>query len=178
MKSFRRFFSIAALLGTALMTAACSQIDTGNVGVARFTGKTDTNELPAGFQFTGLNSVSEFTTKEFPINLNDLKPQTSDKLRMADVDLDIYIKANPAQVAETTIKYLGDVVRHSDVDPKGTRDFIAGYGRLTREARETVYRAVATFPADTIHLKRDEVGAAVIKNLQGELDKSDPEPGR
>lgn len=170
----KRLVSIFTLLTMSFFLGACSQIDTGNVGVSRFGGKTNMEELPQGWHFTGMSTVDEFTTKEVAFQLNDLKPQTSDKLRMADVDMDIYFKANPANVAETTAKYVGDITKHSSIDPRGTSDLIAGFNRVAREARETVYRAVAQFPADTIHLKRDELGQAVISGLQKELDKSDP----
>lgn len=173
MKSLRKFFSIIALAMFAALLTGCSQIDTGNVGVVRSFGKTGTEELPQGVHLTWFATVGEFTTKEIAFQLNDLKPKAQDNLTIADLDLDIYYQTNPSMVAETSIKYQGDVVRHRDIVPNGTGDLVVGFSRLSREAREAVYNAVAQFPATTMHTKRAELSAKVQQLLQAELDKSD-----
>lgn len=173
MKSIRSFFSILAVVLFALIGAGCSQIDTGNVGVVRSFGKTSPDELPQGVHLTWFASVGEFTTKEIAFQLNDLKPKAQDNLTIADLDLDIYYQTNPGLVADTSIKYQGDVMRHRDIVPNGTGDLVVGFSRVSREAREAVYNAVAEFPATTMHTKRAELSARIQKLLQAELDKTD-----
>lgn len=173
MKSIRNFFSVLAIALAAMFMVGCSQIDTGNVGVVRSLGKTSAEELPQGVHMTWFATVSEVTTKEVSFQLNDLKPKAADNLTISDLDIDIYYQANPALVADVSIKYQGDVVRHKDIVPGGTSDLVVGFGRVSREAREAVYNAVAEFPAMTMHTKRAEVSSRVQKLLQAELDKTD-----
>lgn len=161
------FLNIALALALVSGLGACTQIDTGNVGVARTFGKTNMEELLPGVQFTGMASVDEFTTKEVALQLQDLKPKAADNLTMADVDVDIYFQANPALVADTLVRYQGDVYK----DKSG--GLVAGYSRLNREAREAVNASIATFPATTMHTKRPELAAMIQKRLQSELDRTD-----
>lgn len=153
--------------------AGCSQIDTGNVGVSRTLGKTNPEELPAGMSLTWFASVGEFTAKEVALSFNDMRPKAKDNLTIADLDVDIYFKANPGNIAETTIKYQGDVVKHKDVVQGGTSDLIAGYNRVSRAAREAVYSGVGEFSATTMHTKRGELSERIRLLLQTELDASD-----
>ena len=170
----KRLFAILAATAALLFTTACTQIDSGNVGVSTTRGKIALEERTQGNYFTPIESLSEFTTKEVSFQLLDLKPKSADKLTMADIDVDIYFKAEPSLVADTVLKYQGDVVRHSDIVPGSkSSDLVAGYGRVSREAREAVYNAVAEFPATVMHTKRAELAAAVQRHLQTELDKSD-----
>mgnify|MGYP003575948072 CR=1 FL=1 len=98
---------------------------------------------------------------------------------MTDVDIDVYFKVNPTKMAALYIKYQGDVSEvlkpGSDGAMKKTGDEIVGMGRVLREARESVYRAIAQFDATTMHLKRDEIANAVRTILQKELDATDAE---
>jgi prohibitin 1 len=169
-------FTRTCIAALALIAAAgCTQIDSGNVGVSTTRGKIALDERPQGTYFTPIETITEFTTKEVSFQLLDLKPKSSDNLTMSDVDIDVYFKATPDKVADTVTKYQGDVVRHKDVVPNSSStDLIAGYNKVSREARESVYRAVAAFPATTMHTKRDELAAVIRKNLQSELDASDP----
>jgi regulator of protease activity HflC (stomatin/prohibitin superfamily) len=174
MQGIKRFVSLAAaVIGLALATG-CTQIDTGNVGVAKTMGKYDPQERAPGVYFTPIESVSEFTTKEVAIAVNDLKPKAQDNLTMTDMDVDVYFKANPALISETVTKYQGDFARHDQLVQGGSSDLVVGVSRVSREAREAIYNAVAEFQATTMHTKRNELAASIQKKLQSELDKSDP----
>lgn len=168
----KKLFSLFALV-LGLFLTGCSQIDTGNVGVTRTLGKTSTEELPAGVQLTWFANVGEFTIKEVAIAFDNIRPKAKDNLTISDLDVDVYFKADPGMVAETVIKYQGDIVRHMDVVPNGTSDLIAGYNRVNRAAREAIYSAVGEFPATTMHTKRAELSERVRELLQKELDSSD-----
>ena len=170
----KRFASFLAVMVLAFL-AGCTQIETGNVGVSKTRGKIDLVERPQGNYFTPIESLSEFTTKEWPLTLDNQKPKSSDNLTIADLDVDIYIQAVPDRVAETVAKYQGDVVKYSDlVKGANSDDLVAGYGKVSREAREAIYVAVAQFPATTMHAKRTELAAAIAKQVQSELDRTDP----
>lgn len=154
----------------AALLSACTQIDTGNVGVERTLGNVKQETLPPGVYMTIFKTVDEFTTKEIALSLADLKPKSRDNLTMTDVDLDVYFRVNPSKMAALFTKYQGDVGKVNKDD-----DQIVGMSRVLREAREAVYASIATFEATTMHLKRDEIAAAVQERLQRELNKSDPD---
>lgn len=171
MKKLLALFFVAVLAG-------CSQIDTGNVGVERTLGNVKQESLPPGVYFTLFKTVDEFTAKEVPLSITDLKPKSKDNLTMADVDVDVYFKVEPSKMAQLFTKYQGDVSRvfkpASDGSMKDTGDEIVGMGRVLREARESVFRSIAQFDATTMHLKRDEIADAIRKTMQKELDATDP----
>lgn len=168
--SFLRFSS---LLGMTAFLGACSQIDTGNVGVERTLGKVSQEALPPGVYFTLFKTVDEFTAKEVSFSLNDLTPKSRDNLTMKDVDIDIYYKTTPAAIPALYTKYQGDLVKHSQVVKDGTSDLVIAYSRVSREAREAVYKAIAQLDATTMHTKRTELAEMVRAGLQQELDAND-----
>ncbi len=161
------------LLTLAALLAGCTQIDTGNVGVERTLGKVSTEALPPGIYFTVFKTVDEFTAKEIGFQLADMTPKSRDNLTMKDVDIDIYFKVMPAAVPGLFTKYQGDVMRHADIVRDGSKDLVIAYSRVSREAREAVYKAIAEMDATTMHTKRAELSEAVRAQLQKELDTND-----
>ena len=157
----------------AWLIAACSQIDTGNVGVERTLGKVSPEALPPGVYFTMFKTVDEFTAKEVSFSLNDLTPKSRDNLTMKDVDIDIYYKITPSGIPGLFTKYQGDLVQHKQVVQGGTGDLVVAYSRVSREAREAVYKAIAQLDATTMHTKRSELAEMVRAGLQRELDAND-----
>lgn len=164
--SFRGLFMAAVILSAGAFMSGCSQIDTGNIGVVTSFGKTNAEELPQGVHMTWFASVGEFTAKEVAMSLNDMKPKAKDNLTITDLDIDVYFQPNPGMVADTTMKYKGDVAKYEG-------DLLAGYNKVSREARESVYKAAAEFPATLMHTKRTELSSRVQQILQAELDASD-----
>lgn len=160
-------------LGISALLGACSQIDTGNVGVERTLGKVSQEALPPGVYFTLFKTVDEFTAKEVSFSLMDLTPKSRDNLTMKDVDIDIYYKTTPAAIPALYTKYQGDLVKHSQVVKDGTSDLVIAYSRVSREAREAVYKAIAQLDATTMHTKRTELAEMVRAGLQQELDAND-----
>lgn len=157
----------------ALSLAACSQIDTGNVGVERTLGKVGTEALTPGVYFTLFKSVDEFTTKEVSFQLVDMTPKSRDNLTMKDVDIDVYYKTTPAAVPGLYVKYQGDVVQHNQIVQGGTKELVVAFSRVSREAREAIYKSVAELDATTMHTKRTELSEMVRARLQEELEKND-----
>lgn len=152
-------------IATVALLSACSQIDTGNVGVESTLGQVKAETMPPGVYFTLFKRVTEVVAKEAPISLNDLKPQTSDKITLSDLDVDLYVQINPAKASEIMTKWPGDV---SSVDKEdGVR---IGFGYVTRQAREAIYSAVAKRGSATVHTERSQIAADVVKELQANLD--------
>jgi prohibitin 1 len=161
------------LLTLAALLAGCTQIDTGNVGVERTLGKVSTEALPPGIYMTVFKTVDEFTAKEISFQLADMTPKSRDNLTMKDVDIDVYFKVMPAAIPGLFTKYQGDVVRHADVVRDGSKDLVIAYSRVSREAREAVYKSIAEMDATTMHTKRAELSERVRAELQKELDGTD-----
>lgn len=162
-------------LAIALTFSACTQIDTGNVGVEKSFGKVNPAAQGQGVYLTVVDSVDEFTTKEVSFQVNDLSPKSRDNLTLKDLDVDVYYKVNPAAIPSLYVKYQGDYVAHgSIVENSNNSDvLVMGYNRVLRAAREATYNAVSEFDATTMHTKRAEIGEEIRKNLQAELDASD-----
>ncbi len=144
-------------------------------GVATLFRVVDPKPVDPGLYVAGLRRIREFTAKEVSFQMVDLKPKSRDNLTMADLDIDIYFKTNPAAIPKLYSKYQGDIIRHSDIVEKGTSDLVVGYSRVLRAAREASYAAVSTMDATTMHTKRTELAEDIQKRLQKELDVSDPD---
>lgn len=148
------------------LVAACTQIDTGNVGVESTLGQYKADELPPGVYWTVLKTVHELSIKENSMSLQDMKPKSKDNLTMADLDLDIYFRIDPSKAADLMIKYAGDLTK-----PEKGDGLLVGVNLLTRQAREAAYRSAAEFMAAEMHTKRTEIAAGVMNTMQAELDK-------
>jgi regulator of protease activity HflC (stomatin/prohibitin superfamily) len=161
------------VIAFAMLSSGCTQIDTGNVGVERILGKVGTESMPPGVYLTLFKSVDEFTSKEVLFQLDNMTPKSRDNLTMQDVDVDVIYKVDGSRVPALYAKYQGDVVKHSQVVKDGTGDLIIGHNRIFREAREAVYKSVASLDATTMHTKRAEMTEAIRRVLQSELDVAD-----
>lgn len=146
--------------------AACSQIDTGNVGVESSLGQFKADELTPGVYFTLFKNVIEVSAKENALAMSDLKPKSKDNLTMADFDFDVYFRIDPSKAADLLLKYRGDL---SVADKDGAQ--MVGISLITRQAREAAYKAASEFNASEMHMKRTELAASINTAMQKELDK-------
>ncbi len=147
--------------------AACTQIDTGNIGVESTLGQVKKETMPPGVYFTMFKRVTEVSAKELRLELNDMKPQTKDKITLADLDVDIFYQIDPAKASEIMTKWPGDAI-----ELKGEDGVRLGNNYVTRQAREAIYNAVAKYGSDTVHTERVSIAADVVKSLQSDLDDS------
>lgn len=159
--TIRRF--AAAIIVAAL--SACSQIDTGNVGVESVLGQVKPDALPPNWYFTLFKTVTEVCAKETLLPVHDLRPQTSDKITLADLDIDIYVQIDPAKAPAIMTKWAGD---RTEVDKEGC--VRVGMSYVQRQAREAIYNAAAKFGSATIHTERTQIAGDVVKALQSSLD--------
>ena len=154
---------LLALMAVAL--TACSQIDTGNVGVESTLGQVKQETMPPGVYFTLFKRVLEISAKEMPIVLEDIKPQTADKITLKDLDIDLYVQIDPSKAPQILTRWPGDLI-----EVKGEDGARIGFNYVTRQAREAVYDAVTKYSSDIVHTKRAEIAADVVKRLQSSLD--------
>lgn len=169
-------FKLIGTLMLALALTACTQVDTGNVGVETSFGKVNPEPKPQGMYVTVFDSVNEFTTKEVLFPVSDLTPKSRDNLTLKELDLDIYYAVTGARIPALYIKYQGDYATHgSIVENSNTPGInVIGYQRVAREAREAAYKIVAKFEATTMHTKREEIAEQIRTELQKGLEATDP----
>lgn len=151
----------------AASLAACTQIDTGNVGIESTMGQVKKETMPPGVYMTVFKRVTEVSAKELRLSLEDMKPQTKDKITLSDLDVDIYYQIDPSKAADIMLRWPGDVVRVDHED--GER---VGNNYVTRQAREAVYAAIAQYGSDVVHTERVSIAAKVVEALQKDLDES------
>lgn len=156
-----------ALLPLVAILGACTQIDTGNIGVESTLGQVKKETMPPGVYFTMFKRVTEVSAKELRMELNDMKPQTKDKITLADLDVDVFYQIDPSRAAEIMTKWPGDAV-----ELKGEEGVRLGNGYVTRQAREAIYNAISQYGSETVHTERVSIAARVVESLQKDLDDS------
>lgn len=145
----------------------CGRIETGYIGVRTDFNKTvETTEVPPGFYAAVLTSVDTFVDKEIEVAMNDMKPKAKDNLSLADLDVSIFYKPTTGKVAEMVIKYAG-------MSPKADGHFFPAFTLVERFARGAIYDTVSQYDSLTIHTKRNELEAAIMKRIQTDIDKDD-----
>lgn len=153
----------------ALVTSltACTQIDTGNIGVESTLGQVKKETMPPGVYFTMFKRVTEVSAKELGLSLQDMKPQTKDKITLADLDIDIFYQIDPGKAADIITRWPGDMVEYRNED-----GYRVGNNYVTRQARETIYNVISEYGSDTVHLERTAIAAKIVDGLQKDLDAS------
>ena len=155
------------ILPLVAVLGACTQIDTGNIGVESTLGQVKKETMPPGVYFTMFKRVTEVSAKELRLELQDMKPQTKDKITLADLDVDIFYQIDPGKAAEIMTKWPGDMI-----ELKGEDGVRLGNNYVTRQAREAIYNAIAQYGSDTVHTERVSIAAKVVEALQKDLDDS------
>lgn len=167
-----RMVSVILLLGVIafVLTTGVGIIQTGNVGVRTTLGTVSMEEVDAGiyFKWPLIATVREFSAKEVSIDLNDMTPKAKDNLSLRDLDLTIYFGAAPSSIAELEVKYSNQSVPGED----GT--IYPAYELVRRVARNVAYEEVARIESLVVHTRRDDLAAAIAKNIQAELERNDP----
>ncbi|NBR91068.1 MAG: hypothetical protein EBS68_14385 [Rhodobacteraceae bacterium] len=155
---------LVALL-TASVLAGCSRIDTGNTGVEATFGQVKEQTLPPGVYFSLFKTIYEVNTMEFGLEINDMSPKAKDNVTLTDVDLTVYFRVDPKNVAKIMTRYAGDMKWNSKTD-----SYIVGHDLVARMAREAIYNAFTKYNASEMHLRRAELASAIRENLQRETD--------
>jgi regulator of protease activity HflC (stomatin/prohibitin superfamily) len=158
------------LFGIAVVLSSAGTLESGNVGVRTTLGKVDPEEVTAGvyFKLPFITRIQEFSAKEIGIDLNDLTPKAKDNLSLRDLDVTVFYKTTDGAVADLYVKYAAQHLRD-----EATRVYFPAYGLLQRLSRNAVYEETAKFDSLIMHTRREELAQAVLKALQGELDKND-----
>ncbi|MCE1186310.1 MAG: hypothetical protein LWW92_11975 [Rhodocyclales bacterium] len=159
----------ALVAGLLLITSTAGTIQTGNVGIKTTLGILSKDEIEPGvyFKLPLISTVQEFSAKDIVIDISDLTPKAKDNLSLRDMDVSIYYRANPGSIAELSAKYASQSARHPD------GYFMPAYELIWRIARNACYEEIARLDSLLIHTQRDQLGTAIARKIQEELDRTD-----
>lgn len=173
-----RFVKLAVVLAAGSSLAACTRIETGEVGVRRSFDKTiETTELqPGTINQTIFGDVLTFPTKDVQVDINDLTPLASDNSTVADFDMSVIYSINPTSVAELYIeKNRGFHVDTEQGDTLLMYNYVRQLGRNAayKVARRYESLKLADNRAEIEQLVRQEiVQQLAAEKLDGQIDVS------
>ena len=153
-----------------LVAASVGAIETGNVGIETRWGTVDMQELQPGLYSAPFASVSEYSTKEIAVLIDNLTPKAADNLFIKHMDVTVYYRVLPGRVAGLVVKYAGQ----SEALPDGSRVMAPCYRLVQTLARNAIYQEVAMINSLQVHQQREQISAHVEARLQKELDANDP----
>ena len=162
------------VLGIALVflvSGMVGTIATGNVGVRTMVGVISKDEVTPGIyvKWPWISTVDEFSSKEIAIELNDLRPKAKDNLSLREMDVTVYYRAEPGKIAGLQTKYAGQSIRAHD-----DHYWLPAHDLVFRVARNRIYEEVAKVDSLVMHTRREELAGEIQKNMQSELDRTDP----
>lgn len=169
MKSLGRVLvSLVVVFGLVVTFSAMYTVETGHVAVERTFGKVKVDEVGEGIQFKMpiLTQREIYVAKEINFTLEDLRPKAADNLSLKDLDVTVYYKVLPTQIAEMDIKYAGMRARADGA-------WYPAWGLVHQEARGAAYDAVSQIESLELHKSRDQLGDTIASRLQDVLDQSD-----
>lgn len=161
-----RIAKIAVLAGLMATTAACTRIETGEVGVRRgFDKQIQTSELqPGSLNQTMFGDVLTFPTKDVQVDIADMTPLASDNSTVADFDLSVIYSVNPASVAEI---YVGKSRSFHAENEDG--DTLLMYNYIRQLARNASYKITRRYESLKMADNRAEIEQLVRQEITAQL---------
>lgn len=162
--------TVGLVIAASVVMSTAGTIQTGNVGIRTTLGVISAEEIGPGvyFKWPLISSVHEFSAKDIVIDMSDLTPKAKDNLSLRDMDVSIYYRTSPGSISELSAKYASQSARHTD------GYFMPAYELVWRIARNACYEEIAKLDSLVIHTQREQLGVAIAKKLQEELDRNDP----
>ncbi|WP_417069241.1 SPFH domain-containing protein [Niveibacterium terrae] len=164
-------FVLGLVLAAGFLYGLAGTIGSGNVGVRTTLGVISADPVSPGIylKWPFISSVAEFSSKEVAIDLKDLTPKAKDNLSLRDVDVSVYYKVADSHIPALQTKYSGQSARDEH-----TGIWMPAEGVVQRVVRNAVYEEVARVDSLIMHTKREEMAAAIRRNVQAELERNDP----
>lgn len=161
-----RIAKIAVLAGLMATTAACTRIETGEVGVRRSFDKTiETTELqPGSINQTIFGEVLTFPTKDVQVDITDLTPLASDNSTVADFDMAVIYSINPTSAAEIYVdKNRGF---HAETEEGDT---LLMYNYIRQLGRNAAYKVARKYESLKMADNRAEIEQLVRAEIVAQL---------
>jgi len=161
-----RIAKIAVLAGLMATTAACTRIETGEVGVRRSFDKTiETTELqPGSINQTLFGEVLTFPTKDVQVDIADLTPLASDNSTVADFDMAVIYSINPTSAAEIYVEKNRGF--HADTEEGDT---LLMYNYIRQLGRNAAYKVARRYESLKMADNRAEIEQLVRAEIVASL---------
>lgn len=155
-----------AVAVAAILTAGCTRIETGEVGVrVGFDKQVQAGELPAGtFNQTMIGDVLIFPVKDVAVDVQNLTPLARDNSTMKDFDVSVIYNINPSSVSEL---YVTKSRSFHAVNDNG--DTFLMYNYIASATRNAVYKSARNYEALVMSDNRATIEQQVRENLQATL---------
>ena len=168
-----RFVKLSLIVGTVASMAACTRIETGEVGVrVGFDKQVQSGELmPGTFNQVLIGDVLTFPVKDVNVVMENMTPVAKDNSTMADFDAVVVYNINPNQVSEL----YSSKNKSFHTEHKG--DIYLMYNYVVQNARNAIYKTARKYEALDMADNRDNmeqmIKEEITKNLAEEkLDGS------
>jgi len=159
---------LITLLLMSASLAACSRVETGEVGVRQNFSKTiETTELqPGSFNQTIIGSVLLFPVKDVGVDIVDLHPLASDNSTVADFDMQVIYSLNPQSVAEIWI----EKSRSFHAQDQDGRNLLM-YNYIYQVGRNAAYKVARKYESLKMNDNRAQMEQEIMQSMQGSLAK-------
>lgn len=168
-----RFVKLSFVIAAVALTAACTRIETGEVGVrVGFDKQVQPGELlPGSFNQVLIGDVLTFPVKDVNVVLENMTPVAKDNSTMKDLDAVVVYNINSQNVAE--LYSTKNKSFHADF--KG--DTYVMYNYIVQNARNAIYKAARNYEALDMADNRTDmenfIKEEIVRNLAEEkLDGS------
>lgn len=169
-----RFAKLSLVAAAVASMAACTRIETGEVGVrVGFDKQVKPGELmPGSFNQVMIGDVLTFPVKDVNVSIENMTPVAKDNSTMKDIDAVVVYNINPNQVSEL---YSSKNKAFHANDKSG--DVFLMYNYIVQNARNAVYKAARKYEALDMADNRTEmenfIKDEIVRNLAEEkLDGS------
>lgn len=160
-----RFVKLSVVAAAVTMTAACTRIETGEVGVrVGFDKQVQQGELlPGSFNQVLIGDVLTFPIKDVNVKLDDMTPVAKDNSTMKDLDAVVIYNINQAQVAELYSS------KSQAFHAKHNGDIYLMYNYITQTARNAIYKEARKFEALDMADNRQAMEQSIKETIQRTL---------
>jgi hypothetical protein len=168
-----RFVKVGFVLAAVALTAACTRIETGEVGVrVGFDKQVQSGELlPGSFNQTFIGDVLTFPVKDVNVVLENMTPVAKDNSTMKDFDAVVVYNINSQNVAELYS------TKNKSFHAEFKGDTYVMYNYVVQNARNAIYKAARKYEALDMADNRTDmenyIKEEIVRNLSEEkLDGS------
>ena len=166
-------FVKSVVIGVCLfMVAACSRIETGEVGLrVGFDKQVQSQELVAGsFNQTIVGEVLTFPVRDVSVSLENKNPMTADNSALSDFDITVVYQINPSSVSDL---YTKKTKSFHMVDKSG--DTYLMYNYMSTLVNTAAYKVVRQYKSLEVADNRAKIEAEIQNEVQHTLkdDKLD-----
>ena len=160
-----RFVKLSLIAAAVTSMAACTRIETGEVGVrVGFDKQVQSGELmPGSFNQTLVGDVLTFPVKDVNVVLENMTPVAKDNSTMADLDAVVVYNINPSQVSELYSS------KNKSFHAESRGDIFLMYNYVVQNARNAIYKAARKYEALDMADNRDQMETLIKEEITRNL---------